>query len=50
MREFTEKAVQEAEAHPKQTLDDVFRYTYEDMPANLKEQLEELRKDMGGEK
>ena len=50
-REAAEKAVAEAEAFPAPTLDDIFRYTYETMPPELKAELERLRGDLkGGEK
>lgn len=47
-REATEKAVAEAEAFPAPTLDDIFRYTFETMPPELKAELERLRGDLKG--
>ncbi|HOK28765.1 MAG TPA: thiamine pyrophosphate-dependent enzyme, partial [Methanomassiliicoccaceae archaeon] len=38
-----EDAVARAEAFPRPSLEDVFKYTYEDMPPCLEEQLDELR-------
>lgn len=49
MTDLAERAVQEAEAHPKPTLDDVFAHTYAEVPAELKEQMDDLRKELGGE-
>jgi pyruvate dehydrogenase E1 component alpha subunit len=50
-REATEKGVAGAESFPAPTLDDVFAYTYAEMPAELKSELERLRDDLkGGEK
>ncbi len=50
-REATEKGVEDAEGFPAPTLDDVFSYTYAEMPAELKAELEKLRDDLkGGER
>ncbi len=38
-----EEAVKQAEATPPPSLEDVFRFTYAEMPDNLKEELEDLR-------
>lgn len=47
-REAAEKAVAEAEAFPPPTLDDIFLYTFETMPQELKVELERLRGDLKG--
>jgi pyruvate dehydrogenase E1 component alpha subunit len=40
---FIDKAVQEAENTPAPSLDDIFIYTYKNLPPHLKEQLENMR-------
>ncbi|MBI0584028.1 MAG: pyruvate dehydrogenase (acetyl-transferring) E1 component subunit alpha [Methanomassiliicoccus sp.] len=50
-KEFVEKSVEQAEAVPGPTLDDVFVHTYAEMPPELSEQLEKHRRFMtGGER
>jgi pyruvate dehydrogenase E1 component alpha subunit len=46
LREEINEAVKEAEAVPPPTLEDLFKYNYEEMPRNLREQLEELRESL----
>ncbi|MDW5563718.1 MAG: pyruvate dehydrogenase (acetyl-transferring) E1 component subunit alpha [Methanomassiliicoccus sp.] len=45
-RDATDKGVKEAESFPKPALEDIFRYTYEEMPAELKAELERLRSEL----
>lgn len=45
-RDTVEKAVQEAEEFPSPTLEDVFQFTYEEMPPELEDELESLRRDL----
>jgi pyruvate dehydrogenase E1 component alpha subunit len=50
-RAATEMGVADAESFPAPTLEDAFRFTYEEMPAELKEEMERLREDLrGGER
>ncbi|MDD1770978.1 MAG: pyruvate dehydrogenase (acetyl-transferring) E1 component subunit alpha [Methanomassiliicoccales archaeon] len=46
---LVEEAVKQAEAHPLPVLEDIFRYTYAEMNADLDEQLAALRKDLSRE-
>ncbi|MGD1060614.1 MAG: pyruvate dehydrogenase (acetyl-transferring) E1 component subunit alpha [Methanomassiliicoccales archaeon] len=46
---LVEEAVKQAENHPLPVLEDIFRYTYAEMNANLTEQLEALRRDLSKE-
>ncbi|OPY31962.1 MAG: transketolase [Methanomassiliicoccales archaeon PtaU1.Bin124] len=46
---FVEEAVKKAEAYPRPTLEDTFKFTYEKMPEELEEQLAALRDDLGKE-
>jgi pyruvate dehydrogenase E1 component alpha subunit len=46
---LVEEAVKKAETHPLPVLEDIFRYTYAEMNADLAEQLEALRKDLAKE-
>jgi pyruvate dehydrogenase E1 component alpha subunit len=51
MKGRVEKAVEESEAFPPPTLEDVFKYNYGEMTGELRDQLEFLRKELkGGEK
>jgi len=49
-RRLTEEAVTAAEAVPAPTLEEVFAYTYADMPPSLAEQLDRLRRELGGQR
>ncbi len=46
---LVEEAAKKAETFPIPSLDDAFRFTYSTMSANLAEQLEFMRKDLGGQ-
>ncbi|HTY46887.1 MAG TPA: pyruvate dehydrogenase (acetyl-transferring) E1 component subunit alpha [Methanomassiliicoccales archaeon] len=43
-----EEAVKKAESFPPPTIEDAFRFTYQTMSVNLKEQIEFLRRDLSG--
>lgn len=47
--QLVEAAVKQAETHPLPVLEDIFRYTYAEMDADLTEQLETLRRDFSKE-
>ena len=46
MTERVESSVAKAESYPNQTVEDIFKYMYKEMPWFLKEQLEELKKSI----
>jgi pyruvate dehydrogenase E1 component alpha subunit len=47
-RQTTEDAVSKAESFPPPSVEEVFRHTYEEMPPLLEEQMQHIRRDVGG--
>lgn len=48
--EIVKEAVQKSESFPAPTPEDIFRFTYKNMPAHLEEELDELKESLEGHK